>query len=223
MTGQPAVDWLLLPIAFGLLGFVEPCSIGSTLVFIKTIEDAPAAIQMSQTVLFAISRALVLGLLGGLAAAVGLRFFAFQHLVWVGLGGVYLMIGVAYLTRHVRWLMRPLGPGLAWLSTRHGSIWLGLFFGLNVPACAVPLLVALLSSAFAARATLAGFVMLALFGVTLSLPIIAAVWFESARRWIGGLAALSRSGSVWTGTAFLLLGAWSIWSGLAAPTGVGPS
>lgn len=32
-----------LPIGLGLVGFIEPCSIGSTLVFIKYIEGKTAA------------------------------------------------------------------------------------------------------------------------------------------------------------------------------------
>lgn len=36
---QPGLTTLvLLPLAFGLLGFIEPCSIGSTLIVIKSLE-----------------------------------------------------------------------------------------------------------------------------------------------------------------------------------------
>ena len=53
------------------------------------------------------------------------------------------------------------------MSTVRGSAALALFFGLNVPACSLPLLAAILGSAAVAGASQVwqGFFMLALFGV----------------------------------------------------------
>jgi cytochrome c-type biogenesis protein len=93
---------------------------------------------------------------------------------------------------------------------------------LNIPACAAPLILALLGAAAAggaAGATLAsGFVSLAVFGLALSLPLVAAVLFEPARRALDWLAGLSGRIPVWTGAVLIALGIWSIWFGLVVET-----
>lgn len=80
------------------------------------------------------------------------------------------------------------------------------------------MLLALLASAAAEGAsgrTLAhGFVMLALFGFALSLPIVAAVFFPKARRFFDWLASRAHRMPFWTGLAFMARGGWSIWFGL---------
>ena len=90
--------------------------------------------------------------------------------------------------------------------------------GLNIPACAGPILVVLLATAAAegARGTTFahGFVSLALFGFALSLPLVVAVLFARARRALDWLAGLSRRLPFWTGLLFVLLGVWSIWFGV---------
>ncbi len=116
--------------------------------------------------------------------------------------------------------MVSLGPSLAELSSLRGSAGLGVFFGLNIPPCAAPLLLALLGGAAAGGAaggTLAsGFLSLALFGVALSLPLVAAVLFEPARRATDWLAGLSGRLPFWTGLLLITLGLSSIWLALFA-------
>ncbi len=98
---------------------------------------------------------------------------------------------------------------------------LGLLFGLNIPACAAPLILALLGLAAAGGATAAdnggGFVSLAIFGLALSLPLVVAVLFAPARPLLDRMAALSHSMPRWTGAIFALLGLWSIWFALYVP------
>jgi hypothetical protein len=57
VTGNPFLDLVALPIAFGLFGFIEPCSIGSTLIFVKAMEGKPAPVKLAQVSLFAGFRA----------------------------------------------------------------------------------------------------------------------------------------------------------------------
>ena len=218
MTDGGFVQFLLLPIGLGLVGFIEPCSIGSTLVFVKALEGRTAAMKVAQTALFALTRALFIGGLGIGAVLVGSVFLGFQKGAWVVLGVVYVALGAAYLTGRSAALMRTLGPGLARLSGLSGSAVLGVLFGLNIPACAAPLLFVLLGAAAAggtAGATLAeGFVSLGLFGFALSLPLVAAVLFAPARRLLDRIAGLSRRMPVWTGVVMIVLGLWSIGLGL---------
>jgi cytochrome c-type biogenesis protein len=219
MTGRPLFDLVILPLVFGLIGFIEPCSLGSTLIFIKVIEGKRVATRIAQTFAFAAGRAAFIGLLGAIAVLVGTAFFGFQKAAWGILGLLYAALGIAYLTEWIGWFMRSFGPSLARISSTGGSAALGVAFGLNIPACAAPLLLALLgaSAASGTRGGSAweGFLALALFGLALSLPLVLAVFFAPARRVLDWLASLSRRLPRWTGALLVILGAWSIWFAFA--------
>ena len=214
------MNLVLPPVGLGLLGFIEPCSIGSTLVFIKYLEGKNARTRLIQVGLFAATRAIFIGLLGLLAALIGTAFFGVQKAAWVLLGALFVVIGLLIVLGRGAVLMTAIGPNLVSLSGTRGSIGLGLLFGLNIPACAVPLLVILLGSSAVhgamGGALVAGFVSLALFGLALSLPLVVAVLFERARRALDWLAGLSKRMPFWTGVLLVGLGLWSIWFGLFA-------
>jgi hypothetical protein len=54
---------VVLPVGLGLLGFVEPCSIGSTLVFAKSLEGRSPTSKLAQVGVFAVTRAAFIGVL----------------------------------------------------------------------------------------------------------------------------------------------------------------
>lgn len=209
---------LILPAGLGLFGFIEPCSIGSSLLFVKYLEDKAAGEKVRQTVLFAATRAVFIGGLGVAAVAVGAAFVSFQKSAWVVLGALYVLIGAILLAGYAGSLMRTIGPGIAKLAGARGSAVMGVFFGLNIPACAAPLLAALLGAAAAtgaSGATLgAGFISLGVFGFALSAPLVAAVFSARARRALDVLAHWAGSFPKWSGLILILLGAWSIYFGL---------
>ncbi|MGH9770248.1 MAG: cytochrome c biogenesis protein CcdA [Candidatus Acidiferrales bacterium] len=211
---------VLLPVGLGLFGFIEPCSIGSTLIFVKFLEGKSAVSKLAQVCIFAGVRAVFIGLLGALAVLFGTAFLGLQKVAWVGLGAVYVLIGLLYLVGKIGSLMVSVGPNLARLADARGSAALGVLFGLNIPACAAPLIFALLGAAAASGASGAtiahGFISLALFGFALSLPLVVAVLFEPARRALDWLADLSRRLPFWTGVILIALGLWSAWFGLFA-------
>lgn len=213
------VSLVLLPVGLGLLGFLEPCSMGSNLVFIKYIEGRPATAKLMQVVVFALTRALLIGALGLGAALVGAVFLGFQKAIWIALGAVYVAIGAFYVAGKAGFLMRTLGPRLSRLSGARGSAGLGLLFGLNVPACAAPLLFVLLGTAAAGGAgagshLFEGFVSLGLFGLALSLPLVAAVLWAPVRSVLDRLAALSARVPFWAGVVLIALGLWSMGFGV---------
>lgn len=214
------INLLVIPAALGLLGFIEPCSIGSSLIFIKYIERKDAARKITETVVFAITRAAFIGVLGVLAALLGTAFLGVQKGAWILLGVMYLVIGALYATGRARLLMLSIGPRLSSLSGARGSVGLGVLFGLNIPACAAPLLLVLLGAAAAGGTTgatfLGGFVSLAVFGLALSLPLVVAVLYAPARRALDWLAGLSGRVPFWTGAVLIALGLWSIGFGLFA-------
>lgn len=63
-----------LPVGLGLLGFIEPCSIGSNLLFIGYVEGKDPAVKIAQAGVFALTRAAFTGALGAAAALVGAAF-----------------------------------------------------------------------------------------------------------------------------------------------------
>lgn len=113
-------------------------------------------------------------------------------------------------------LMHVLGPKLTRLRTTRGAASLGVIFGLNIPACAAPLLAALFAASLGTATLLQWFWVMALCGLALSLPLVVAVLWGRARDWLDRLAALSNRIPFWTGVVFVLLGFWSIYFGVTA-------
>lgn len=206
---------LFVPVGLGLIGFVEPCSIGSSLLFLKVVEGKPTSTKLLQAITFTLTRAVFIGLLGVAASILGTVFLGFQKAGWIVLGGIYLALGVFYLTGNAGLFMRTLGPGLEKLSTIRGAAGLGVLFGLNIPACAAPLLAVLLGTATLAGSLDAarGFVMLGTFGLALSLPLVVALLWAPARQTLDRLSSLSSRAPVVIGLLFVFLGAWSIYFG----------
>ncbi len=207
---------LLLAAGLGLLGFVEPCTIGSSMLFIKYLEGRGRTARIVQALVFTLTRALFIGVLGGAIAWLGSFFVSFQKGGWLILGSVYLVMGLIFMAGKGAVLSRTIGLRLSRLSGVRGSMTLGLIFGLNIPACAAPLILALLgASALGVGASAGiGFVTLAVFGLFLSVPLVVALFLAPARRGLDRLAAMSIRLPFWTGVLFVALGLWSIWFGL---------
>ena len=209
---------VVVPAGLGFIGFVEPCSIGASLIFLKYLEGKNAGRKIAETVLFTGTRAAFVGALGVAAALLGSAFLGLQRGGWIALGAGYVALGLLYATGRARALMVTIGPGLSRIGALGGSAGLGVLFGLNIPACAAPLLLALLAAAAAQGATGAtlagGFITLGVFGFALSLPLVAAVLIPAARRWLDRLAAVSGRFPLWTGIVLVALGLWSIGFGL---------
>lgn len=212
------LQWIALPIGLGLFGFIEPCSIGSSLLFIKSMEAKSATEKLAQVGIFTFTRALLMGALGLAAVGLGSVFLDFQKGAWMVFGTVYAVIGIFYLMGKSQLFMLSVGPALSRLAGAKGAATLGALFAFNIPACAAPLVIVLLGMAATGGASGAplvqGFISMALFGLALSLPIVAVTLFSRARTVLDRLAGLSRRMPRWTGAVLLVLGLWSIWFGL---------
>jgi cytochrome c-type biogenesis protein len=205
----------LLAAGLGLLGFIEPCSMGANLLFIKYLEGKAATRKLTQTVIFMLTRGLFIGALGALAVLIGVAFVSLQKVFWILLGSLYLALGGLYLAGRAGFLMRSLGPGLRRLSGTRGPAALGVLFGLNIPACAAPLLFALFATAAVGDTTVAqGFLILALFGLALSAPLALAILWAPGRGLLDRLAGLSHRIPRVTGAVLIVFGLWSIYFGL---------
>ena len=214
--------WMLivLPLGLGLLGFIEPCSIGSTVLFVKYLEGKDAAVKMLHTTVFAVTRGVFIGALGAVAAFIGSAFVDVQRSFWVLLGSAYIVLGAVYLFRRQGMLVRVLGPIVGPTRATGGAATLGLVFGLNIPACAAPLLAAIFAASVGAGTVAQGFWMMAIFGVALSLPLVAAVAWSRARAVLDRVARFAERAPFLMGIVLVVLGAWSVYLGLNA-TGPG--
>ena len=205
---------IVLSLGLGLLGFIEPCTVASSLLFVKYLEGEDASGKLLETGAFAVTRALFIGSLGAIAALVGSVFLDLQRWFWVLLGAGYIVLGGFYLAKKEWMLMRVLGPKLGSASRTQGAAGLGVLFGLNIPACAAPLLGAVMAASLGVGSVARGFLVMTIFGLALSLPLVVAVLWPPARGALDRVAALSSRVPVWTGVVFAVLGVWSIYFGV---------
>lgn len=213
------LNLLILALGFGLLGFIEPCTIGTSLLFLQYVEGKEPRTKIAQAVVFTLTRAVFIGALGAVSVLVGSAFIGFQKAAWVLLGVLYIVLGALYLTGQSRAVKRTLGPSLEQLSGMRGTVALAILFGLNIPACAAPLLIVILGAAAVSGGgdlgpAAMGFVSLGLFGLALSLPLTLAILWAPARHALERAAAFSRRVPAVIGFVLVGLGLWSVYFGL---------
>lgn len=214
LDGLTLYSLILLPAGLGLLGFIEPCTIGGHLIFLGTQEGRGASQRRKAFATFVGVRVLVAGGFGAMIALLGQTLIGMQTGLWLVFGLVYGMLGLAFLWGKTGALKIPLQ--LAPAAWRHASnpFALGLAFGLNIPACAAPILFGLMAMAATAGTFVAGFLMMAMFGLALSLPLAVFVFAPSLTKGLHTVAGHFRRRGWILGAIFLLLGVWSVWFGL---------
>ncbi len=208
------IQLILLPIGLGLLGFIEPCTIGGHLLFLETQSRRTTREKISAVGVFILVRAFVAGLAGAAIAFLGQKLISAQTGIWLIFGSIYLAIGVAFLLGRAGLIKQKisLAPE-AW--KRAQSPWvLGLAFGLNIPACAAPILFGLLGLAATSGTIVTGFIMMFLFGLFLSLPLGLFAAIPRLASWLERLAGRMKQMRLLIGLVFVVLGLWSIWFGL---------
>lgn len=207
------LELVLLPIGLGLLGFIEPCTIGGHLVFLESQNRRQRREKISAVLTFVIARSVVAGLFGALIAFLGQKIISAQTGFWLIFGLIYLAIGVAFLIGRAGAIKLRINlTPAAWRRAQNPLV-LGLAFGLNIPACAAPILFGLLGLAATTGAVVTGFAMMFLFGLFLSSPL---ALFAAVPRLAALLEALGDKTKrmEWlVGIVFALLGLWSIWFG----------
>jgi cytochrome c-type biogenesis protein len=205
---------ILLPIALGLLGFIEPCTIGGHLLFLETQKSRSAAEKTNAVMIFIAARAGVAGLFGAFIAFVGQKLIGLQTGIWLIFGAIYLTIGLAFILGRAGLVKQRINfAPMAWRQAKNPLV-LGLAFGLNIPACAAPILFGLLGLAATTGTIMSGFWMMALFGLALSVPLVVFAANASLAAWLDRFGQKLKNMGWVIGTVFVLLGAWSIWFGL---------
>lgn len=209
-----ALELVFLPIGLGLLGFIEPCTIGGHLLFLETQVDRSRREQLNAVLTFVATRSLVSGLFGAVIAFLGQAIISVQTGFWLAFGTIYLVIGIAFLIGRAGLIKHKISLAPAAWKRAQNPVVLGLAFGLNIPACAAPIVFGLLGLAATTGTVTTGFVMMFLFGLFLSSPL---ALFAAVPKLASGLETLGQKMKrmQWLiGVVFALLGLWSIWFGL---------
>lgn len=179
---------ILLPLAFGLLGFVEACSIGANIIFLGYVRSREHN-KIFEALKFTLSRALFLGLVGLAVGLLGqpLRLGAYSYSLLLGV--LYVVLGM------LGFFWNYWGGGFPTLDVgrylpKEGAFPLGVVFGLSAPACSLPLFLALIGLGAIKGASI-GFLSLFLFGLALSAPLLWIVRSERADEALRRLGRLS--------------------------------
>lgn len=205
---------VLLPIGLGLLGFIEPCTIGGHLLFLDTQKHRATRDKIKAVSIFIAVRAFVAGLFGVFITYLGQQLIAIQTGIWLVFGLLYLALGIAFLIGKSSWMKRQLDFAPSrWKRAQNPAV-LGLAFGLNIPACAAPILFGLLGLAASTGTVMMGALMMFLFGMFLSLPLALFAVIPKLANKLDTLAARFGNTRWLIGLVFVALGLWSIWFGL---------
>ncbi|PQO24843.1 hypothetical protein C2I36_00510 [Rhodobacteraceae bacterium WD3A24] len=207
------VSTLSLALGLGFLGFIEPCTIGAHMLFLDGQRERAMRTRLSSAAVFVLARLLVMGGFGGAIVMLGQRLIGVQTSAWLIFGAIYLTIGAAFLLgaggrfrRRIRFAPRT------WRTARNPWVQ-GAAFGLNIPACAAPILFGLMARATATGSAAAGFALMAVFAVALSLPLVPLSVIPRLALPLDRLGDWLRPRRWLTGLVFLALGAWSLWFG----------
>lgn len=206
--------FFLLPAGLGLLGFIEPCTIGGHLLFLETQKTRTRIAKMEAVAVFVAARSLVAGLFGAVMASLGRLLIDVQTGIWLVFGLIYLTIGVAFLIGKSRVFKKSFTFAPSTWKQAKNPLVLGLAFGLNVPACAAPILFGLLGLAATTGTILTGFMMMFIFGFFLSTPLVIFASVPSMAARLDRLGAALKQRRWIIGAIFVALGIWSIWFGL---------
>lgn len=212
----------LAPILLGIAGAFTPCALGVNAVFLGTVLGKSRARRLREWAIFAAARAGLLTLLG---LAFGLLGQAVQGYAWgfqvtVNIG--MILLGTLFIVHSLRPF--PL-PGFSLASNRAptsdlGVAGLGALFGLDITACIGPFVLALLARTVLIGNWWSGGLVLFLFGVSLSLPLLAAILTERTGQWLLDVARRRRLLFFLVGGGFLiLLGAAELWLSAAGRYG----
>lgn len=67
-------DGVLIPMLFGLIGFVEPCSLGINIIFLNRIKGLTRSKRILETSVFTLVRGFFLAIMGISAAFMGRQY-----------------------------------------------------------------------------------------------------------------------------------------------------
>lgn len=195
----------VMPMLFGLIGFIEPCSLGINIIFLNRIRMFHRAKRISETLIFAFVRGFFLALVGLSAAFIGSKIITLQSSFFVILGGVYIFLGGLAILNMYRPIFKYEINISKYLKNR-GSITLGFAFGLIIPACAISFVLALIGKSIFLGNLLEGFVSLFIFGIALSFPLVVISCFDKSNEIITKISEKARRIPWLAGVVLIVVG-----------------
>jgi len=198
-------DIVVIPVLFGLIGFFEPCSLGINIIFLDRIKGLNTTKKIIETSIFCLARGFLLALVGLSAAFIGSGIITIQSSLFIILGALYIFFGALTLINKYKPVFRP-GIDLAKYVQIKSSVTLGLVFGLVIPACAIPLILALLGKSILLGNLLEGFVSLFAFGLALSIPLLIISFFAKSNEIISKISEKARQMPWLAGVILIVVG-----------------
>jgi cytochrome c-type biogenesis protein len=196
---------VLIPLVFGLIGFVEPCSVGINIIFLNRINGFKRARRISETLIFTFVRGTFLGLAGLSAAFIGGRIFTIQSSVFVILGVIYVVLGgLAILNMYKPVFVYEINVS-KYFKNRE-SVALGFLFGLIIPACGIAFVLALIGKSILLGKLLEGFISLFIFGIGLSFPLVMISFFDKCNEIVARLSNKARKIPWLAGVVLIVVG-----------------
>jgi cytochrome c-type biogenesis protein len=210
---------VIIPVLFGLIGFFEPCSLGINIIFLNRIKGLNKANKILETSIFCLARGLLLALVGLSAAFIGSRIITIQSSLFIILGALFILFGVLTLINKYKPVFRS-GIDIAKYFQNKSSVTLGLVFGLVIPACAIPLILALIGKSILLGNLLEGFISLFAFGLALSMPILIISFFAKSNEIISKVSEKGRHFPWLAGVVLIVVGLLTLlssswWAGAA--------
>lgn len=205
---------LLLAFGLGLLGFIEPCTIGAHMLFLGGQRTRPMRERLGAALIFLLARLAVMGGFGGLIVVIGQRLIGVQTGTWLVFGAIYLGLGLAILAGWDKAMRHRIRVSPEGWKAASNPLLQGLAFGLNIPACAAPILFGLIGTAALSGSPTTGFLMMAVFALALSVPLLPLAVVPGLARPLDRLADWLRPRRWFLGAIFIILGIWSVWFGL---------
>lgn len=178
----------------GIGGAFTPCTLGVNLVMINYLTDKTKVQRMLEWAKFAISRAAMMAVLGLIIGLLGQMIETFTWWFQMVINILIVVMGVLFIVGRNKPVLRGLDlTGSRSLDKDMSPLALGALFGLNVTACVAPLVLALLAQTVLIGNWLSGAAALFLFGIMLSVPILAAVFNDRASGWINRVSGQYRA------------------------------
>jgi len=148
---------IIVPVLFGLIGFVEPCSLGINSIFLNHIQKFDKMKRVRETLIFALLRGVVLALVGITAAFIGREFITIQGSLFTILGVIYFALGLFIIVKKYLPVFNFKIDFSNYFKDKH-TVSLGIVFGFVIPACSIPFIIALISQAVLLQSLFEGFV-----------------------------------------------------------------
>ncbi len=178
----------------GIGGAFTPCTLGVNLVMINYLTDKTRAQRVLEWTKFAISRAAMMAVLGLIIGLLGQMIETFTWWFQMVVNVLIVVMGVLFIMGRKKPVLRGFDlAGKRSLDKDMSPLALGALFGLNVTACVAPLVLALLAQTVLVGNWLSGATSLFVFGIMLSVPILAAVFNDRASGWISRVSGQYRS------------------------------